>query len=481
MTEISFHNTLTGELEAFVPMQPGKVNLYVCGITPYDETHLGHARCYVVFDLLKRVLKSRGYAVTHIQNFTDVDDKIIDRARHRGESALEYPTRFIEAFKSQMGKLNILPADQYPLVTTHMAQIVRLVSELVAKGLAYELDGSVYFRVREFDRGARANDALHLPKGYGTLSKRDIDELEAGARVEVDGRKKDPLDFALWKKSKEGEPTWPSPWGGGRPGWHIECSAMAMEYLGAEFDIHGGGLDLVFPHHTNEVAQSVGATGKRFARTWMHNGFVTVNSQKMSKSLGNFFTLTDIFAKFEPMSVRYFLLTQHYRSPLNFSDVELAVADKTWKDRLCGAYRLAQGWVDKLGKAAIQPEPSDSRASFDAALADDLNTAEALGALNVLCTEIFTADHAMNSAPAAGNQASAWSTRFSEIDAMLNVLGLKVPGEETWPEDILALVRERQDARAKKDWAGSDRLRDALKAKGVIVEDKADGPRLKKV
>jgi len=481
MSDLIFHNTLTGQPEPFVPMQAGQANVYVCGITPYDETHLGHARCYVVFDVVKRVLKSRGFAVRHIQNFTDVDDKIIERARHNNVSALDYPKKYIEAFKAQMKRLNVLPADQYPLVTTHMPQIVKLVGELVAKGLAYELDGSVYFRVRDFDRTARAHETLHLPKGYGSLSKRDIDELEAGARVEVDDRKKDPLDFALWKKSKEGEPAWPSPWGHGRPGWHIECSAMAMEYLGAEFDIHGGGLDLVFPHHTNEVAQSVGATGKRFAHLWMHNGFVTVNSQKMSKSLGNFFTLTDIFAKFAPMSVRYFLLTQHYRSPLNFSDVELTVADKTWKDRLCGAHRVAQSWVARLGKGDIQPEPSDSRASFDAALADDLNTAEALGALNVLCTEIFTADHAMATA-APGDQKSAWTTRFAEIDAMLGVLGLQVPAEESsWPDDVLALVRERQDARAKKDWAASDRLRDALKAKGVIVEDKSDGPRLKKV
>ena len=473
MTELVFHNTLTGKSETFAPMHPGKAGLYVCGITPYDETHLGHARCYVVFDILKRVLKSHGFAVTHIQNFTDVDDKIIERARQKNVPPIDYPKRFIEAFLAQMDRLNIQRADRYPLVTTHMPQIVKLVSDLVAKGLAYELEGSVYFRVRTFDGGT-------YPLHYGDLSKRNIDELEAGARVEVNEKKKDPLDFALWKKSKEGEPSWPSPWGGGRPGWHIECSAMSMEYLGAEFDIHGGGLDLVFPHHTNEIAQSVGATGKRFARLWMHNGFVTVNSQKMSKSLGNFFTLSDIFAKFDPMSVRYFLLTQHYRSPLNFSDVELAVADKTWKDRVCGAYRLAEAWVSKLGNAPLQPEPSDSRASFEAALSDDLNTAEALGALNVLCTEIFTADQAMKRADGT-NQASAWATRFSELQSMLDVLGLKVPSEVSWPEEILEIVRQRQDARARKDWAMSDKLRDALKVKGVLVEDKADGPRLKRV
>ena len=473
MTGLVFHNTLTGQTEPFSPMRPGQAGLYVCGITPYDETHLGHARCYVVFDVLKRVLKSHGFAVTHIQNFTDVDDKIIERARQKNVPAVDYPKKFMEGFLAQMDRLNVQRADRYPLVTTHMPQIIRLVSDLVGKGLAYELDGSVYFKVRAFDAGS-------FPLHYGDLSKRNIDELEAGARVEVDERKNDPLDFALWKKSKEGEPSWSSPWGGGRPGWHIECSAMSMEYLGTEFDIHGGGLDLVFPHHTNEIAQSVGATGRRFAHFWMHNGFVTVNHTKMSKSLGNFFTLSDIFGKFDPMSVRYFLLTQHYRSPLNFSDVELAVADKTWRDRVCGAYRIAQ---ENARRWNVTPDMAHvQNTEFRDALADDLNTPRALAALNLWCTQIFhDAADQKGVTELRTLERGAWAVALATLQEMLDVLGLRVPAEESWPEEILALVRQRQEARTRKDWAMSDKLRDELKMRGVVVEDKSDGPRLKKV
>ncbi len=309
-------------------MAPGKVGLYVCGITPYDESHIGHARCYVVFDLLKRVLLKEGFKVTHIQNFTDVDDKIIKRANEMSVSPLTYPKRFMDSYKTYMQQLNVLPADVYPLVTTHMPDIVALIEKLIARGFAYALEGDVYYAVRKF--GA----------DYGRLSKRNIDELESGARVDVDERKKDPLDFALWKKSKPGEPSWDSPWGAGRPGWHIECSAMSMKYLGEEFDIHGGGMDLIFPHHTNEIAQSTGASGKVFARMWVHNGFVTIDDEKMSKSLGNFFTIKDVLAKFDAMTVRYFLLSQHYRSPLNFSDHALKVAETTWQQRIVGAYRV---------------------------------------------------------------------------------------------------------------------------------------------
>jgi cysteinyl-tRNA synthetase len=303
---LEFHNTLTSKKEIFNPLVRGKVGMYVCGITPYDETHLGHARCYVVFDILKRVLEKNGYDVMHIQNFTDVDDKIIVRAIDMGVSPDVYAEPFIQSFHTYMGQLNVKPASVYPRVTTHMKEIIQIIERLILRGLAYELNGSVYYEVRKFS-------------DYGKLSKRKIDELESGARVEVDELKRDPLDFALWKNAKKGEPAWDSPWGPGRPGWHIECSAMSMKYLGEEFDIHGGGQDLIFPHHENEIAQSVGASARAFAKIWIHNGFVTVNQEKMSKSLGNFFTLKDILAKFDPMVVRYFLLGQHYRTPLDFS------------------------------------------------------------------------------------------------------------------------------------------------------------------
>jgi cysteinyl-tRNA synthetase len=463
---LSFHNTLTGRVGPLETMKPGEVGLYVCGITPYDETHLGHARCYVVFDVLKRVLLRNGYKVRHIQNFTDVDDKIIARAREMGKSPIDYPKPFMDGFLAHMDRLNVLRADTYPLVTTHMKEIVTLVSQLVEKKLAYVLDGSVYFRVRDFDRGG-------FPVRYGDLSKRNIDDLESGARVDVNERKNDPLDFALWKGAKPGEPAWDSPWGPGRPGWHIECSAMSMKYLGAEFDIHGGGLDLIFPHHTNEVAQSVGATGRRFARTWMHNGFVTINQQKMSKSLGNFFTLTDIFKKFDPMVVRYFLLSQHYRSPLNFSDQELVVAAKTWTDRVCGAHRIA---MERSGGTADAAEDE----AFEAALAADLNTAEALGVLNTFLSEVFSVDKLERESGNASDTA-AWRRRFGKLASMLDALGLKVGSQENWPADVLELVTQRGEARARKDFKESDRIRDALKAKGFVVEDSAAGPRIKRI
>ncbi len=453
------YNTLTARKEEFKSLVPGKAGLYVCGITPYDESHIGHARCYVVFDVLKRVLIAEGYAVTHIQNFTDVDDKIIKRANEKQVDPISYPKPFMESFKNYMRLLNVLPADQYPLVTTHMDDIVQIIKTLIKRGFAYELGGSVYYQVRKFGQK------------YVELSKRNLDELESGARVEIDEKKKDPLDFALWKKSKDGEPSWPSPWGNGRPGWHIECSAMSMKYLGAEFDIHGGGMDLIFPHHTNEIAQSVGASGKAFAKMWVHNGFVTVDNEKMSKSLGNFFTIKDILAKYDPMTVRYFLLSQHYRTPLNFSDQALDVAATTWSQRIMGAYRIAREWASRGGVASA---PAEFLATFRSALANDLNTAEALAELNQLCSRIYEADKAQQ-------HTGLLHAAKAVMDAMFEELGLVPVAEEAWPDDILQLARDRQQARANKEWKRSDEIRDALRAKGVLVEDSPAGPRLKKI
>ncbi|MCG3206208.1 MAG: Cysteine--tRNA ligase [Elusimicrobia bacterium] len=434
------------------------MGLYVCGITPYDETHVGHARCYVVFDVLKRVLMSQGLKVTHIQNFTDVDDKIIKRAQEVGVPAESYPKPFIQSFHATMKRLNVLPADQYPLVTTHMREIIALIEKLFARGLAYQVEGDVYYAVRKFG------------EAYVTLSKRKLDDLESGARVEVDERKKDPLDFALWKRAKAGEPSWPSPWGQGRPGWHIECSAMSMKYLGEEFDIHGGGLDLIFPHHTNEIAQSVGASGKSFARVWMHNGFVTVDNEKMSKSLGNFFTLKDILAKFDPMAVRYFLLSQHYRSPLNFSDQALTVAATTWFQRILGAYRIAVEWSKKSPQ---EPTVGPYVKTFHEALANDLNTPDAFGEMNRFCSEIYERDKIQKADDVLVSGKAV-------LDEMFQTLGLLPPAEITWPDDILDLARARELARRNKEWKRSDEIRDQLKAKGVLVEDSPSGQRLKK-
>ncbi|MBI2915859.1 MAG: cysteine--tRNA ligase, partial [Elusimicrobia bacterium] len=304
---LRLYNTLTGRKEVFEPLSPGAVRIYVCGITPYDETHLGHARCYVFFDTVRRTLIQSGFQVTYIQNFTDIDDKIIARAQSLGRAPQAVADQFIADYFSRTSLLGILPADRYPRVTQMVPEIVRFIEGLVQKGLAYPSGGDVFYSVEKFGE-------------YGKLSKRDLKDMEAGARVDVNENKRNPLDFALWKSAKPGEPFWDSPWGKGRPGWHIECSVMSINNLGESFDLHGGGQDLIFPHHENEIAQSEGLTGKPFAKYWLHNGFVTVNREKMSKSLGNFFTLREIFEKVPPAVVRLFLLSRHYRTPLDFSD-----------------------------------------------------------------------------------------------------------------------------------------------------------------
>jgi cysteinyl-tRNA synthetase len=459
---------MTGRKETFTPLKAGDVRLYVCGITPYDDVHLGHARCYVVFDLLKRVLERRGLNVRHIQNFTDIDDKIIDRAKKTNADPLAFPEPYIQNYFDMMSRLNVKPADRYPRVTQSIPSIMRLIDRLMRAKMAYAAKGSVFFSVRAFP-------------AYGQLSKRKIDELESGARVEVDPDKKDPLDFVLWKAAKAGEPSWSSPWGLGRPGWHIECSAMAIEHLGEEFDIHGGGQDLIFPHHENEIAQAVGATGKRFAKLWMHNGFVTINEEKMSKSLGNFFALKDVFAKVDPVVVRYFLLSQHYRSPLNYSDQELDAAKAAWSDRVCGAYRIAldrekNQAVARPVEGRLRKEIDDIAAEFEKSLSDDLNTSGALGALNKMCTVIYE----MDKVTPVANEVD-WKGLSNEMLSMMEALGLKAPVEEEWPSELLAMVSEREKARKERNWAKSDEIRDRLKAKGFLVEDSSSGPRLKRI
>ncbi|MCB4756039.1 MAG: cysteine--tRNA ligase [Elusimicrobia bacterium] len=465
--DLLLHNTLTGRKEPFVPLKKGEVGMYVCGITPYDDVHLGHARCYVVFDVVRRVLESRGFKVRFIQNFTDVDDKIIEQAKKQNKDPLQFPEPLIKSYFQMMDLLNVKKADAYPRVTQSIPIIIDLIQKLVQRGMAYEAVGSVYYAVRKFS-------------AYGQLSKRKIDELESGARVEVDTNKKDALDFALWKASKEGEPSWPSPWGPGRPGWHIECSAMSMQHLGEEFDIHGGGQDLIFPHHENEIAQSVGGTGKPFVHTWLHNGFVTINKEKMSKSLGNFFALKDIFAKVEPMVVRYFLLTQHYRHPLNFSDADLAAAESAWTQRIGGAFRLVmeheKGVKSTASASSFDSVTKGILEEFDRALNDDVNTPGALGALNKLCSLVFELDQAAGKAPK-----TRWGSMKRAMTTMLDVLGLKVPVEETWDKAVLDLVAQREEARRQKNWAKSDEIRQALKARGVAIDDTATTPRLKRI
>ncbi|OGR97450.1 MAG: cysteine--tRNA ligase [Elusimicrobia bacterium RIFCSPLOWO2_01_FULL_64_13] len=463
---ITVHNTLSGRKEPFRALEPDKVKLYVCGITPYGESHLGHARCYVFFDTVKRFFKSQGFQVEHVQNFTDIDDKIIDKAAKSGEAPTAVAERFIRDYFDKMSRLNIERADRYPRVTDVLPDIVRFIEGLIGKGLAYPLEGDVYYSVRGF-------------AGYGKLSKRSLDEMEAGARVEVNERKKDPLDFALWKAAKAGEPAWDSPWGPGRPGWHIECSAMSMKFLGETFDVHGGGQDLIFPHHENEIAQSEGLTGKPFVRAWLHNGFVTVNREKMSKSLGNFFTLGEIFGRCPPPVVRFFLLSRHYRTPLDFSDDLLRQAQSAYQ-----TLRETCGIADFLAADAPVPAgpvaPGDPgemnpwEEEFLECLADDFNTEKAIAALFRFRSEMLRKIQ---------DRDLPWLGRARRV---MRRLCEEVLGVLLGPEPGAPLVRELRDnlarreaARKAKDWRTADRMRDEVLARGFVIEDTSAGPLIK--
>jgi len=457
---LKVYNTLKKDHEIFEPLNPPKVNMYVCGITPYDETHLGHGRAYVVFDIVRRYLEYSGLKVNYIQNITDIDDKIIKRANELKIPIQELTNKYINSYFEVMDKLNVKKATQYPKATEHIKEMVNVIEGLVKKGFAYVVDGpasatasagkDVYFEV--------AKD-----KDYGKLSKRKLDDLKEGARVAVDERKKAPLDFALWKSAKEGEPSWDSPWGKGRPGWHIECSTMSTKYLGDTFDIHGGGLDLIFPHHENEIAQAECFTGKPFAKYWIHNGFVTVNHEKMSKSLGNFFTLRDIFAKYDPMLIRFYLLSTHYRSPINFSDTDLENA-KGGLERLINAMSIVHEHAS-CGKEPVGDKDLKAiKDSFIKAMDNDFNTAEALASAFKLCDLIFEMNGQKNVPPKTWAQATGL---FEEI--VVDVLGLNVQIKEI-PEDIQALASEISSARAKKDYKRSDEIRAQLLKKGYLVE-----------
>jgi cysteinyl-tRNA synthetase len=483
---MQLYNTRKGRKEEFTPLQPGRVGMYVCGVTVYDFCHLGHARGAVVFDVIRRYFAYAGLRVTYVKNFTDIDDKIIARAAEEKVDPAALAERFIEEYQRDMNDLGVRPADIEPRATEHIGDIISLVEALVEKGSAYAVDGDVYFRVREFP-------------GYGALSGRTPEDMMAGARVEVDERKADPLDFALWKASKEGEPWWESPWGRGRPGWHIECSAMSACHLGEQFDIHGGGKDLIFPHHENEIAQSEAFTGKSFVRYWLHNGFVNVNKEKMSKSLGNFFTIRDILEKYDAEAVRLFLLSTHYRSPIDFSDQNLEEATRTL-DRF---YHLVGDLEGVLKEAPTHPAASGSKEASEAvgslgerfrrSMDDDFNTAEALG-------EIFKTSKALSGALARGERpgeetVAAFLQGFREAGEVMGVLNsspaswrerrerreeeLKSAVDSSWIEARLA---EREAARAGKDWAAADAIRDELLSRGVLLEDTPEGTiwRLKK-
>ena len=453
--------------------------MYVCGVTVYDYCHIGHARSALVFDVLRRYLEYSGYEVLFVKNFTDVDDKIIRRANEQHVPCDVITSKYIDAYYEDMGKLGIKPASIEPKATEHMAQIIALTDRLTQKGLAYSMDGDVYFQVDKY-------------KDYGRLSKRKLEELQAGARVDVDERKRHPMDFALWKSSKPGEPSWSSPWGAGRPGWHIECSAMSITHLGETFDIHGGGMDLIFPHHENEIAQSCGATGKEFANYWIHNGFVQINQEKMSKSLGNFFTIREIFEKSEwPEKItgemlRYFLLTTHYRSPVDFSDHALEEA----KLALDGFYdlfkRLEEPSVQKESDAQVVGIIDRTRELFCQAMDNDLNTAQALAVLQKLRGDV----NKLVEQGLSTQKRRESLTAIVEIGQVVRLFGvdrwqfkrgpsrptgLTVVITQLTDDQIADKVAERNEARKQKDFKKADEIRQLLAADGIIIEDKPDG------
>lgn len=456
------YNSLTRQKEKFVPNNPDEVKVYVCGPTVYNFFHLGNARPFVVFDTLRRYLKYIGYNVNFVQNFTDVDDKIINRAKEEGISAPEVSEKYIKEYFDDAKALNIVPADTHPRVSENIQQIIEFVETLIEKGYAYEVDGDVYYSTRKF-------------KDYGKLSKQNIEELEAGARIAVEEKKKDPLDFALWKARKEeSEIAWESPWGMGRPGWHIECSAMSRRYLGPTLDIHAGGQDLQFPHHENEIAQSEACNGVPFAKYWMHNAYITIDKEKMSKSLGNFFTVREIREKYKGEVIRYFLLSGHYRSPIDFND-NLMEMSKASLARFENARKNLEFLIEK-GEGQMTDdekkvfESYDSyRAKFKEAMDDDLNTADAISAIFELVT-------AINQAVKDGASKEFAQKSLDTLLELTHVLGLLEAEEDADVDDeIKKLVDEREAARAAKDFAKADQIRDELKAKGITLKDTPQG------
>lgn len=458
------YNTMTRKKEPLVPIKEGEISMYVCGPTVYDFFHIGNARPFVVFDTMRRYLEYRGYKVKYVQNFTDIDDKMINRANKEGITVKELGDHFIKEYYQDADALGIERATVNPRATEHIGEIIKLVKKLIEKGHAYATEnGDVYFAVRSFP-------------GYGKLKGQDIDDMENGARISPTEQKRDPLDFALWKGEKPGEPSWPSPWGKGRPGWHVECSAMSMKYLGETFDIHGGGMDLIFPHHENEIAQSEGATGKPFVHYWMHNGYININNQKMSKSLGNFFTVRDIAKEYDLEAVRMFLLTANYRNPVNFSR-ELMDQTVTSLNRLYTARdRLFDTAVDEsIDDSAVSQELDTFRNRFNEAMDDDLNTADALGVLFDFARWINIFASSAHTRAAI----DAVKDRYAELNG---VLGLVVKERtEVFPDEALTLLEARKNAKAAKDWSKADEIRDQLKAMGFAVEDTKDGAKLKKL
>ncbi len=466
---MKIYNTLTQKKEEFVPLEEGKVRMYVCGPTVYNYIHIGNARPAILFDTLRRYLEYRGYEVNYVSNFTDVDDKIIKKANEEGVSAAEISERYIDEFRKDMDALNIREATVHPKATQEIEGMIEMISDLIKKGHAYEKNGTVYFRTRSF-------------KEYGKLSKKKIDDLEAGIRIAVSEEKEDPMDFVLWKPKKEGEPSWPSPWSDGRPGWHIECSVMSRKYLGEQIDIHAGGEDLVFPHHENEIAQSEAANGKEFARYWMHNAFLNIDNKKMSKSAGNFFTVREICEQFDPQVIRFFMLNSHYRSPLNFSRDLVESAKNSLNriltaisslDHLLGSGALEREFVSS-DEQLILTEAEALNTKFIDAMEEDFNTSDAIAA-------IFELVKLANTHCNASSSKELVQKLQERLVNLCSILGLETEKEEELLDDeIEKLIEERQTARKNKDFARSDEIRNLLLEKGIILEDTREGVRWKR-
>ena len=465
------YNTLSKTKQEFEPLEPGKVRMYVCGPTVYNYIHIGNARPMIVFDTVRRYFEYKGYDVNYVSNFTDVDDKIIKKANEEGTTAEEISKRYIEECKKDMEGMNIEPATKNPLATEEIPGMIEMISTLIEKGYAYEKNGTVYFRTRQF-------------KNYGELSHKNLDDLQSGNRsllVSGQDEKEDPLDFVLWKPKKEGEPYWKSPWSDGRPGWHIECSVMAKKYLGDEIDIHAGGEDLVFPHHENEIAQSEAANGEKFAKYWMHNAFLNIDNRKMSKSLGNFFTVREISEKYDLQVLRFFMLSAHYRSPLNFS-AELMEAAGSSLERIVNAAENLKFLASKAKTEEMTEAEKETFAKtdefvkgFEAAMEDDFNTADAIAS-------VFELVKFANTNTDENNSAEYLKEMRARLVKLTDVLGIIVEKkEEILESDIEAMIKERQAARKAKDFARADEIRGELLARGIVLEDTREGVKWKRV
>ncbi|HZJ58505.1 MAG TPA: cysteine--tRNA ligase [Clostridia bacterium] len=461
---MKLYNTLTRRKENFIPIYDNEVRMYCCGPTVYNFFHVGNARPFIIFDAFRRYMEYKGFKVTYVQNFTDIDDKMIQRAEEEGTTVAELGERFIEEYFIDADGLGIERADVYPKATEHIEEMIEFIEGLIEKGLAYVTGGDVCFDTSAFE-------------GYGKLSRQDLEELEAGARVDPDEKKRNPMDFALWKAQKPGEPAWDSPWGKGRPGWHIECSVMASKYLGETIDIHAGGQDLIFPHHENEIAQSEGLSGKPFANYWLHNGYINVDNRKMSKSLGNFFTVRDIAKEYDLEIVRLFMLSSHYRSPVNFSQ-ELLDQAKSALERLYNAQNNLLYLMDIAEDRDLSAEEGKIHDSlkgyiqdFEGAMEDDINTADALSVIFDLVRDANT--HLRAESPKGLIQ--EFYNTFKTLTGIMGIV--HKPLEKTLDREIEELIEKRQQARADKDWAAADKIRDDLKERGIILEDTPQGVR----